>query len=159
MSEAIRKIRAGVIVGLVFGVAWGTIVYLAFMAAVLLQGGMTAFASVGWAHPVLFGFWVGIGFAQGLLISLVMSLVGRDRTVDTFPRWVGALIGAAVGAFGWIGLNILEVFGGGAPVSAVSWSMAAIVGAIGAVSTTALLTIARRGALQPAPEEPKKIGS
>ena len=157
MSEATRKIRAGVIVGLVFGVAWGTIVYLAFLTAVLLQGGAAALASIGWAHPVLFGVWVGFGFAQGLLISLVMSIVGRDRTVDTFPRWLGAFIGAAVGAGGAIGLSVLGLIAIGSPTGGIQFGMLGIVGAIGAVSTAALLTVARRGALPPAPAEPKKI--
>ena len=160
MSPWLRRVRAGAVVALAFGIAWGTIVTFATTLSFFLVGGLEALVSIRFAWPLLYALWVGIGFCQGLAISVGMSIAGRDRTVDTFPRWLGALLGAGVGSGGWVIVGVLERVGSSvALLQPAAIAMMVMFGAIGAVSTVALLTVARRGALPPAPAEPKKIGS
>ena len=157
MNGWLSRLRAGAVVALVFGVAWGTIVMFAMTLSVLLVARLefVAFLNPGWL--LMYALWIAIGFVHGLVISLAMSIAGRNRTVDTFPRWLGGVLGAAVGVAGAIVVAALEYAGG--PPMVIAWGMVGVTGAIGAVSTVALLTVARRGALPPAPEAPKQIGS
>ena len=159
MSGWPRKVRAAAVVALAFGLAWGTIVTFAVTLSFLFAGGLELLASLAANLPVVYGLWVLIGFVHGLLISLAMSVAGRNLTVDSFPRWLGALIGAGVGGIGAIVIAILESAGGPKGLATIGWAMVGLISAIGAVSTVALLTVARRGALPPAPAEPKNIGS
>jgi hypothetical protein len=157
MSGWVRKVRAGLVVALAFGVAWGTIVMFAMTLSMLIvvRLEMVAFLNTDWL--LMYALWVAIGFVHGLVISLAMSIAGRNRTVDTFPRWLGGVLGAGVGGAGAIVVAALEYAGG--PPLAIAWGMVGVTGAIGAVSTMALLTVARRGALPPPAVEPEQIGS
>lgn len=150
-----RKLRAGAVVALAFGIAWGTIVWLSFLGVILVTSGFDGVQFFGSAVLLMFGIWIAIGVVHGAVVAAAMSLTGGKWTVDTFPRWLGALIGGGIGATGW--MFVLLTRGPGA--LAAPTMMTAIVGLFGVVSTTTLLTIARRGALPPASIEPDQLKS
>lgn len=151
MSGWLRRLRAGAVVALVFGAAWGTTIQLALIVSRILDFRFTGPGATVEFWLMTYATFVGIGFVHGMLFSLLLGMAGRDRTVDTFPRWLGALIGGMVAAAGAVLIGVTTVGGG--------WPLVGMISAIGALSTTGLLTIARRGALPSSPVEPKKIGS
>jgi hypothetical protein len=151
MNGWLRKLRAAGVMALVFGVVWGTTIQLVVIAMRFANFGFTRLGgSELWLsiYPML----IAIGFAHGMLFSLLLGAAGRDRTVDTFPRWLGALIGGMVAAAGAVLLGIPAGGGGG-------WPLVGLISGVGAFSTAGLLTVARRGALPTVPQEPKQIGS
>ena len=158
MSGWLRKARAGVVVALVFGVAWATIVLLCFLGAVLLVGGVEGLLIFGRSVHLVYAIWVAIGVVQGGLVSAAISLTKGKWTVDTFPRWLGALIGGGVGTVGWLLILLLDRPLSGGALSAAT-VMGLVVGLIGAASTSLLFTLARRGSLPVASREPEQIGS
>ena len=128
-------------------------IQVALIGSRLLNFGLTGLGGTVAFWLKTYATFIGIGFVHGVLFSLLLGLVGRDRTVDTFPRWLGALIGGVVAAAGAVLIGIAE--GNGGVVDA--WPLVGVISGIGALSTAGLLTIARRGALPTAPTEPKKI--
>jgi hypothetical protein len=160
MNGWLRKVRAGLVVALAFGMAWGTIVWLSFLGAILVASGFGSISAFGGTAALqMFVIWLAIGVVHGAVVATAMSLTGGKWTVDTFPRWLGAVIGGGIGAMGWLLLVLLSGPGGGPGSLAASTMMMSIVGLFGAVSTTTLLTVARRGALPPHRPEPEQIGS
>jgi hypothetical protein len=157
MGERIRKLRAGIVVASAFGIAWGTIVTLALLLSILFTAGMEVIGTLSTDLLLLFGLFVAIGVGHGLVLSLAMAIVGRFRTFETFPRWLGAVIGGGIGALGWVVTLLVDTCC--IPPIATAASTTALVGLLGAVSTTALLTVARRGALPPAPADSRQLGS
>jgi hypothetical protein len=155
MSEQLRKVRAAAVVALVFGVMWGTMLQLALVVSRLVNFGFTGRLLTVELWLQIYATFIAIGFVHGVLFSVLLGIAGRDRTVDTFPRWIGALIGGTVAFAGAVLIGIAE--GGGGLVQA--WPIFAAITSIGALSTTGLLTIARRGALPPPPRAPGQIGS
>jgi hypothetical protein len=141
------------VVAAVFSFAWATIVWLSFMAALIVAAGFDGIVRGGLDELFeLYGYWLALGLVQGAVVAAVMSLTGGRWTVDTFPRWLSALVGAIIGAGGFLALVVYEQVMGVGQLNAWAWGMAGMMGAIGATSSLALLTVARRGALPQPPD-------
>jgi hypothetical protein len=152
-----RRIRAGMLVAAVFGLFWGFMVTITQFATVVLAAGFGALGVYWSTIPIAFAIYCILGALQGLLISTGLVMAGRgDATVDTLPRVRGALLGALVG---FVGYAILWSLESGSPPNGswwqrIPWIDFGVATVIGAGATTAILTIARRGALPPPAVEP-----
>ena len=156
MSGVLHRIRAAAFVALAFGIAWGTIVWLALFTAAFVTSGLEVLL-LGRLLLLWYLVWVSVGVLQGVLVASAMALTGGRWTVDSFPRWLGALFGSAVGMLGLFGLRSLA--GLYSPTVGGAITMMALVCTFGSASTLLLLTIARRGALPPPPAQPEQLGS
>ena len=153
-----RRIRAGFIVAAVFGFIWAACLSLVQVIVIVGYDGPGTLQGVGWMLTSIFLMLFVLGSIQGLMLAGGMAAAGRDESVDSFPRLKAAVLGAVFGAIGpaamwlWRMLFHPNEFPMVAP-----WGMLAVSAALGAFATASLLSVARRGALPPAPAEPKKI--
>lgn len=158
MSDRMRRLVAGLKVSMIFGLVWSVLVTLFVAASGLITG--RNFSILQYVLMLL--FYSVLGAIQGLIVAASMAWSGERRglTVDTYPRLLGAIFGVITGAAGVVLITVAELWG--KPLNlwqAIPWTGAWIAGAFGGLATVTLLTVARRGALPPAPPERNQIGS
>jgi hypothetical protein len=159
MNTVWQRVRAGLVVAVVFGVIWGVLVTLSQILMIAITAGFDELAALGGMLALMLAMFVVVGIMQGLLIATGFALTGAQDTAGTFPLIRGALLGALIGGIGIVAIWLMER--GAHPRSLlheVPWTTFAVTAAIGATATTALLLVARRGALPSSGAVPEWLG-
>lgn len=155
-----RRMRAAFVVATMFGFFWAACISLVQLIIIVGFDGLGGLQGFGWMLTAIFLMMFVLGVIQGLLLAGSLAVVGRNDSVDSFPTLKAAGLGAVFGASLPAGMWLMRMlFQSDVFPMAAPWSMLAVSSVAGALATTTLLTVARRGTLPPAPEEPRKIGS
>jgi hypothetical protein len=159
MNTVWQRVRAGVFVASVFGVIWGAMVTLALGLTIVVAEGFDGLLALRGVLAVMLVVFTVIGVMQGLLIATGFALTGSEYSSDSFPLLRGAFLGGLIGSIGIVAIWLLE----SAAISRsllqqVPWATIATTAAIGAAATTALLMVARRGALPAMGATPGRLG-
>ena len=155
-----RRIRAGLFVATVFGLIWATCISLVQLVVFLVFDGLGGVSGFGQMMALIFLLLFVLGAIQGLLLAGGMAVAGRHDSVDSFSRLKAGVLGAVFGAIGPTAIWLVSLVSLPDEITVASpWGIVATSAAFGALATTSLLAVARRGALPPSPAEPKKIGS
>jgi hypothetical protein len=138
-----RRLRAGISLGLVWGVSWavagvGLITWRVFFANPRLAFPFQYWPRFALTAMTLFGI---AGFAAGLVFATLLRRRAKAHSIDTLPAASAARWGAVAGAATVLVLPLV----GFVPVSFLLGA-GAVMSAIGAASAVATIKTARRGA-------------
>ena len=128
MKNLLRRVRAAIGVGVVWGLAW--------LGAGLVLLLIVGFGAADVPFPLFFGF---LGFLAGAMFSGILGILGRRRrfgemSLPRFAGW-GAIGGLLLSAI----VNLVAGPGGDMLV------VAPVFAAAGAISAMGTLALARRG--------------
>lgn len=144
----LHRVRAGLIVAVVWGVAWGLVgagIALLERANPILAGVVSVGRLLGLLTDA-FLFAGLMGFTSGALFSMLLAVAERDRRLDQLSRSRVGLCGAATAAvtlLAFVGLGIWPIL----PLLQTAFWAAALFASLGGISSIATLATARRASI------------
>lgn len=143
----VRRLRAGLLIGLVSGVIWGLGVAMVRLAELLLTN-TTDRPDHLLPHLVeVFTIWFPVGFASGVACAVLFVAFSRVLNGRTISAFKAAAIGMGGGSLGFLLLSTLWGRGLTEGLSTYLFMQMAAFGAVGSIASLIIVGVAQRGRL------------
>lgn len=143
----LHRIRAGLIVAVVWGVTWGLVgtgIALLERANPILAGAVSFGRLLGLLTDAFLSAGL-MGLTSGALFSMLLAVAERDRRIEHLSSVRVGLSGAATAAVTLLALVWLGVWAVQPLLQMVFWSV--LFAALGGISSMATLSTARRASI------------